>query len=83
VKKHGKKTSKTFAANQVIHLFGRQSDENIPKLMAWVDRYDKKNEFVNQRNAVRRAVENPQSNWYRLIKSLWTDIDDGQRRTLV
>lgn len=77
-----KENVKTFAANQVIHYLDSNPDENIPKLMAWVDRYDKKNEFVNQRNAVRRAVENPQSNWYRLIKSLWTDIDDGQRRTL-
>ena len=35
---------------------------------------------MGQRKAFREAIES-KNNWYQLIRSLWTDIDDGVRRT--
>jgi len=54
--------------------------ENLPKLMGWVDRLDKKGNFKNERDAVRKVIEEKDNNWYNLILSLWTDVDPGVRR---
>ena len=61
----------------------KDPDASIPKLMDWVDRFagDGPNSFPAQRAAFRRVIENPDNNWYRLIRSLWTDIDGGVRKT--
>ena len=33
-----------------------------------------------QRKAIRKVIEEKDSNWYKLIMSMWTDIDSGVRR---
>ena len=66
---------------QSLRVSGQRPDANIPKLMDWVDKFagDGPSSFPDQRAAFRRVIENPDNNWYRLIKSMWTDIDDGVR----
>ncbi len=61
----------------------KDPDANIPRLMDWVDRFagNGPNSFPTQRAAFRRVIENPDNNWYRLIRSMWTDIDDEVRKT--
>lgn len=71
---------KAFAASKALAYLDGDPDKNIPKLLEWVDKFDKKDEWLTQRNAFRKVIENPDNNWYRLIKSLWTDIDDGVRK---
>ena len=71
---------KAFAASKALAFLDGDPDKNIPKLLDWVDKFDKKDEWLTQRNAFRTVIENPDNNWYRLIKSLWTDIDDGVRK---
>lgn len=56
-------------------------EKNIPKLMGWVDKLDKNGTWVDQRRAVRETIENKDNNWYRLILSLWDDIDPEVRKT--
>ena len=56
-------------------------EKNIPKLMDWMDRLDRKNTMEGQRKAVRKAIEEKDNNWYKLIMSLWSDIDPGVRKT--
>jgi MoaA/NifB/PqqE/SkfB family radical SAM enzyme len=55
-------------------------EKNIPKLMNWMDRLDKKDTMKGQRNAVRKVIEDKDNNWYRLILSMWTDVDPGVRK---
>jgi len=55
-------------------------DKNIPKLMDWMDRLDRKNTMEGQRKAVRKVIEEKNNNWYKLILSLWSDIDPGVRK---
>ena len=57
-------------------------EKNIPKLMDWVDRLDMKNTKESQRKAIRKVIENNDNNWYKLILSMWTDVDPGVRRAL-
>lgn len=56
-------------------------EKNIPKLMDWMDRLDRKNTIEGQRKAIRKVIEEKDSNWYELIMSMWTDIDSGVRKT--
>ena len=56
-------------------------EKNIPQLMSWVDRLDWKDTMKAQRDAVRRVIEDRDGNWYKLMLSLWPDIDAGVRKT--
>ena len=60
----------------------KDPDRNLPKIMDWVDQFAGKDVFAAARKQARKVIEDPDNNWYRLIKSLWTDIDDGVRKTL-
>ena len=73
---------KSFIGRQVVSYLDGDPDENIPKLLAWADRFDKSDMFPSQRAAFHRVVDDPDNNWYRLIKSLWTDIDPDVRKTV-
>lgn len=56
-------------------------EKNILNLMDWMDRLDRKNTIESQRKAIRKVIEEKDSNWYKLIMSMWTDIDSGVRKT--
>ena len=59
-------------------------DTNIPKLLDYLEKSDKDGQGVtDQIENIRKVISDPSSNWYRLIKSLWTDIDAEQREALV
>lgn len=72
--------AKAFAVSKVLALLDGDPDNNIPKLLEWVDKFDKNDEYLTQRDVFRTVIENPDNNWYRFIKSLWTDIDDDVRK---
>lgn len=55
-------------------------EKNVPKLMNWMDRFDKKDIMKGQRNAVRKVIEDKDNNWYKLILSMWTDVNPGVRK---
>ncbi|HWR23411.1 MAG TPA: radical SAM protein [Feifaniaceae bacterium] len=57
-------------------------EKNIPKLMGWVDRLDRKDTLKSQRNAIRKAIDE-KDNWYQLLLSVWTDLDAGVRQSLL
>lgn len=71
---------KAFAAKKVLHYLDGDPDKNLPKLLEWVDRFDKEDRFLGQRQVFHRILEDHDSNWYRLIQSLWTDVDAGVRK---
>ncbi len=72
----------TFGLKKVLNYLDSDPDSNIPKILDWVEKFDKEGTVKGQLNAFRNVVENPDGNWYKLIKSLWTDVDDGVRKTL-
>lgn len=55
-------------------------EKNIPKLLNWVDRLDKKGRMKDYRRVFRKVIEDKNNNWYQLILSIWTDIDPGVRK---
>ena len=72
---------KSFVAKQILHYLDEDPDKALPNLLSWADKFDKDNLFPSQRAAFHKVIDNPDNNWYRLIKSLWTDLDAGVRKT--
>lgn len=72
-----KETMKTFTVNQALKYLDSNPEENIPKLMAWVDRLVPEDWYASQRNAIRKAIEE-KNNWYQLILRLY-ELDPGVR----
>lgn len=77
-----KEKAQIFAIKKAFEYMEKSPGENIPKLVDWVDKFDVKNTLKQQIEAVKQVVGNPENNWYKLIMSLWTDIDPGVRNTL-
>ena len=80
-KKNMLETIQGFVAKKVLDSFDEAPDTGLPKLLAWADKFDKDNLFQSQRKVFHNIIENPDNNWYRLMKSLWTDIDAEVRKT--
>lgn len=75
---------KGFALKQVYTYLDKDPETNIPKLIDMLEKYDKNNQAITaQAEGIRAALADPNNNWSQLVKSLWTDIDDGQRKKLV
>lgn len=70
---------KTFGMRRVINYLDKDLDKNAPKILDWLGHTHK---VDGQVNTVRKAIEDKDGNWYKLVKSLWTDVDDGVRKTM-
>ena len=77
-----KETVEVFAIKKALEYLDKDPETNMPKLMDWFDKFDVKNTLTTQRKIVRGVVESRDSNWYKLVLSLWKDIDPGVRNRL-
>ncbi|HPF87765.1 MAG TPA: radical SAM protein [Candidatus Limiplasma sp.] len=77
-----KKTAKAFGTKQVLKYMNRDPETNIPKILNWLEKHDRGGSMTHQVQLVREAFNNKDSNWHKLVASLWTDIDDGMRLKL-
>jgi MoaA/NifB/PqqE/SkfB family radical SAM enzyme len=75
---------KGFAAKQLYGWLDKNPEENISKILDYLEKHDPDGiSLTSQIKAIRKALADPDNNWSRLVKSLWTDIDAGQRKKLV
>ncbi|GAB6172177.1 radical SAM protein [Paradesulfitobacterium aromaticivorans] len=77
-----KENLKSFGLKKVISFIDSDPDKNIPKIIDWVEKIDVEGIVERQLKSVKSVIKDEDGNWYQLIKSLWTDIDDGVRKTL-
>ncbi|MDD4716306.1 MAG: radical SAM protein, partial [Oscillospiraceae bacterium] len=77
-----KESLEAFGLKKVVAYLDNDPDANIPKVLRWVEKLDRDGSFQGQLSAARNAVEHPDGNWYKLIKSAWTDLDAGVRRAM-
>ena len=68
-----------FAVKQAISYLDKDPEKNLPRLLDWFDRFDRKDTLKSQRDLVRSVVTDPGNNWHKLVISLWEDIDPGVR----
>lgn len=57
-------------------------EENIPKLIGWVEKFDRHRVISYQLEAVKKVLADNSSSGYQLAKSLYTDIDPHVRKKL-
>ena len=72
----------TFAARQALAYIERDPEKNFSKLLDWADKFDAGNLYQSQRQAFRRVLEHPESNWYQLLLRVF-QLDKGVRDTFV
>lgn len=73
-----KEAMRNFAIHQALKYVEGNPDENIPKLMALVDRFVPEDWYVSQRAALREVIEK-KNNWYQLALKIY-ELDAGARR---
>lgn len=76
------KNAEMFAIKKALEYMDKDPETNLPKLMDWFDRFDVKDTLKVQRDAIRNVITDKDNNWYKLIMSLWTDINPEVRNTL-
>lgn len=81
-KKTIKEQLQTFGLNKAISMVDSDPDKNIPRLVDLVKKLDRDHVNKGEFEAIDAVIKDPNNNWYRFMKSLWSDIDDGARRTL-
>ncbi len=71
--------AQTFGLKRVISYMDKNPEENIPKIIKWLE---KTGGVEAQTAAVKEAIANKDGNWYKLVMSLWTDVDKDVRKTM-
>lgn len=85
---HGKSKNiaesiKVLGLKTVLGYLDSDPDKNIPKLIDWMLKFEKDDtHVVTPARVAKNALADRDNNWYKLVKSLWTDIDDGVRRRI-
>ncbi len=77
-----KEQAASMIGSAFLGYLDKDPDTNIPKLLNWWDKLDKDNFHEKERNGIRRILEDSDGNWYKFMRSFWTDIDPDVRKTL-
>lgn len=72
---------KSAGLKRALRYIESDPDKNFPKLLAWMDRFDRHDTLKAERDVFRKIVNDPTNNWYQLAKKVWTEIDDDVRKT--
>ena len=65
-----KENVSAFAVKQILSYMDKDPEKNLPKLLDWFDRFDRKDTLKAQREAIRKAVMDKDNNWRQLVISL-------------
>lgn len=70
-----------FFISQALKYIEGNPEENIPKLMALVDKFTPDGWYESQRTAIRNVI-NEKNNWYQLILKIY-ELDPGVRKSFL
>ncbi len=73
---------KSFGIKRALAYLDADPENNIEKLVDWIIRLDKEDKYVGSQAKAVKAIIDKDNNWFQLIKSLWTDLDDGVRKRI-
>lgn len=77
-----KEMIEAYSLKKVIRYLDSSPDENIPKVIHWVEKFDKNHEYTTAYRLATDALGDPSNNWNVLMKSLYSDIDEGVRKKI-
>lgn len=72
----------SYGLKKVLSYLDNNPEENVPKVLSWVRRFDREDYYHNAYDLVGEALKNPENNWYKLIMSLYDDIDSSVRKKM-
>ena len=73
---------KAYAVKKALGYLNDNPEKGFDKIMKLVGVLDDTDFFKGQRDIIQNVLNNPDSNWYKLIMSLWDDGDANIRRCL-
>ena len=77
-----KGTLQALAVKQALHYIEHEPIKNLPKLLHWVDTFDKEDRFLSQRTIFHHILDHPEGNWYQLILRFF-QLDKGVRKAFL
>ena len=77
-----KETIEAAGLKVVLKYLDSNPDENIPKIIDWIGKADREGTVKVQMDVIRDLMSDHNSNWFKLAKSLWSEVDDGVRKKL-
>ncbi len=73
---------KTIGVKAALKYLEKDPEDNIPKLINWLEKLDKNNSVKRQLNTVKKALSDKNSPWHKLVLSIYSDIDPDVRKKL-
>ncbi len=72
----------SYGLKKVLSYLDADPDNNIPKILDWVEKFDRDGVVEKQLNTIKKSLKDKDGNWYKLTKSLYTDIDPEVRKKI-
>lgn len=73
-------SAKAYAIKKVLNYVEKDPEKNLAKILDWIEKYDSKKIISSQVSVIREFIEDKDSNWYKLIHSIFYDIDEGVQK---
>lgn len=71
-----------YGLSILLDYLDKAPETNIPKIIDWVERLDRWENFKKHLTVVKEVLADKDNNWNTLARSLWTDVDDAVRKKL-
>ena len=77
-----KQRIQAFGVKRILNYLDANPDENIPKVLDWVEKFDKDKTLVENGPlpTVKRVLSDKESVWYKFVRDLYADVDDEFRK---
>lgn len=72
----------SIGLKKVLDYLDADPEKNIPRIIDWVEKFDKDGIVDRQLYSIKEVLDNPDSNWYKLAMSLWSDVNEDVRKKL-
>lgn len=77
-----KEKLETYGLKKVLRCLDNNPQENVPKLLGWLRKFDRDDYYKTAYDMIEGFIKDPDNNWNRLITSVYSDIDEGVRKTM-
>jgi MoaA/NifB/PqqE/SkfB family radical SAM enzyme len=77
-----KQKLETFGIKKAISYLSKDPEKNALKVLGLVDAFDRDDHFLGSRENIRRVLEDPDSNWGKLIHNFFQNVDEKVIETI-
>ena len=71
---------KQLGIMKLYDYLDKDPEKNIPKIIDMIEKVDKKGILSKELKVIKPYLTDPDNNWYKLVMSLFTDIDPEVRK---